>query len=183
MSTVASPPCARRDQAPAAPVRHGKCGLHLSIGGTRYRLQPITPPPGFKAVWTLRKIAADQSATYQVAVEKGQQPGCTCPDHEFNGAVCKHIGALMALGLIPGRKARTAAARRSHARSVAEAPARRPVGPFAEGFNRAVAVQIRRLRGEPQPAPEPPVCAGCGESFDPDLSRDPVLCELGTLTK
>src|SRR5215831_16960753 len=104
MSTVASAPRARPASAPPAPpatVRHGKCRLELSIGGARYRLHPLTPPAGFKVVWSLRKQADDHSATYQVAVEKGQEPACTCPDHEINGAVCKHIGALKALGLIP----------------------------------------------------------------------------------
>ena len=75
MSTVAERPRARRASAPPAPlatVRHGKCSLHLSIGGTRYRLHPLTPPAGFKVVWSLRKQADDHSATYQVAVEKGQ---------------------------------------------------------------------------------------------------------------
>src|ERR1700757_1385387 len=98
MSTVASVPRARRDQAPAAPVRHGKCSLRLSIGGTEYRLIPLTPPPGFKVVWSLRKQATDASAVYQVAVEKGQQAACTCPDCAISGAICKHIGALKALG-------------------------------------------------------------------------------------
>ena len=82
MSTVAAP--ARRAEppappAPAATVRHGKCSLHLSIGGTRYRLHPITPPPGFQALWSLRKQATESSAVYQVAVEKGQQPGLHVP--------------------------------------------------------------------------------------------------------
>ena len=75
MSTVAAPPPRRRASAPPAPaatVRHGKCSLHLSIGGTRYRLHPITPPPGFRAVWSLRKQSPESSAVYQVAVEKGQ---------------------------------------------------------------------------------------------------------------
>jgi hypothetical protein len=188
MSTVASAPRARRDQAPAAPVRHGKCGLELSIGGTRYRLRPITPPPGFKVVWSLPKQSPDASAVYQVAIEKGAQPACTRPDCSISGATCKHIGALKALGLMPGRKARPAAARRSHARRLAEAsapvpapaqaPARRTAGAFSAGFGRAVSVHISRLRREPQPAPESPTCVGCGEAFDPDLSRDPVLCEL-----
>ena len=136
MSTVSAPVRPRPASAPPAPaatIRHGKCSLHLSIGGTHYRLHPITPPPGFKAVWSLHKQAPDSSAVYQVAVEKGRPPACTCPDHEINGAVCKHIGALMALGLIPGRKARPAAARRSHARRLAERPRpprpRRPARP------------------------------------------------------
>ena len=90
MSTVAERPRARRAPAPPAPpvpVRHGKCSLELSIGGTRYCLHPITPPPGFRALWSLRKQSPESSAVDQVAVEKGQAPACTCPDLEVNGAV------------------------------------------------------------------------------------------------
>jgi hypothetical protein len=178
MSTVAERPRARRAPAPPAPsipVRHGKCSLHLSIGGTRYRLHPITPPPGFRALWSLRKQSAESSAVYQVAIEKGQAPACTCPDFEVNGAVCKHIGALKALGLIPGRKARPAAARRSHARRLAE-PAPAPAGAFAAGFRSAVARQVAALRGEPVEEESYPHCAACGEAFDPVVSRDPHFC-------
>ena len=194
MSTVSAP--ARRrpasaPPAPAIPVRHGKCSLHLSIGGTRYRLHPITPPPGFRALWSLRKQAPESSAVYQVAVEKGQQPACTCPDFEINGAVCKHIGALKALGLIAGRKARPAAARRSHARRLAAeaspAPASAPQATgFAAGFRRAVDEHLamrrmaERIDGTPRPEADDPAdppfeCAYCGAEFDPAVSRDPHL--------
>ena len=142
----------------------------------------------------LRKQSPEASAVYQVAVEKGQAPACTCPDHEINGAVCKHIGALKALGLIPGRKARPAAARRSHARRLAEAPAPAPsatlpegwvlggaappAGSFAASFRSAVRAEIRRLSGEPGPEPEPEdhLCCFCGDPFDPAISRDPHFC-------
>jgi hypothetical protein len=178
MSTVAERPRARRalaPPAPAAPVRHGKCSLHLSIGGTRYRLQPITPPAGYKLVWSLRKQSETDSAVYQVAIAKGQQPACTCPDFTINGALCKHVGALKALGLIPGRKARPAAARRSHARRLAaEAPA--PAGPFATGFRSAISAEVRRIGGQVEPEPDYPSCAFCGEAFDPQISRDPHFC-------
>ena len=181
MSTVASAPRARRfpaPPAPAVPVRHGKCSLHLSIGGTRYRLQPIGPPAGFKALWSLHKQSGTSSAVYQVAVEKGKQPACTCPDHEIRGATCKHIGALKALGLIPGRKARPAAARRSHARRLAETPAAAPApaGAFATGFRSAVAVELRRMSGQVEPETAYPRCEACGDEFDPAVSRDPHFC-------
>ena len=185
MSTVSAP--ARRRPAsappvPAVPVRHGKCSLHLSIGGTRYRLHPITPPPGFRAVWSLRKQSPESSAVYQVAQAKGELPACTCPDFEIHGAVCKHIGALKALGLIPGRKARPAAARRSHGRRLAaEAPAPAPAGPatagpFAAGFRSAVAAEVRRIGGAVESEPVYPSCEACGEEFDPAISRDPHFC-------
>lgn len=185
MSTVSAPARPRPASAPPAPaaaVRHGKCSLELSIGGTRYRLHPITPPPGFKAVWSLRKQAAEASATYQVAVEKGRDAACTCPDCEINGAVCKHIGALKALGLIPGRKARPAAARRSHARRMAESPAESPApsaparSPIAVGYARATRAAVAALAGAPEPEPEDFLCAFCGQAFDPVISRDPHFC-------
>lgn len=90
MSTVSAPRRPRPAAAPAAPkppVRHGTCALSLSINGTTYRLSPITPPPGFKIVWSLHKRTDHDEAIYQVAIEKGQQPACTCPDHEGRGAV------------------------------------------------------------------------------------------------
>ncbi len=96
--------------------------------------------------------------------------------------MCKHIGALKALGLIPGRKARPAAARRSHARRLAEAPAaspapspsRRAAGPFAAGFQSAVAKEIHRINGAVELEPEGCLC--CGDPFDPAISRDPHFC-------
>lgn len=183
MASVSAPARPRPASAPPAPsatVRHGKCSLHLSIGGTRYRLTPLTPPAGYKALWSLHKQAPEASAIYQVAVEKGQQPACTCPDHEINGAVCKHVGALKALGLIPGRKARPAAARRSHARRLAESPApSAPArGPVATGYARATRAAIAALVAAPEAEPEPEgfLCAFCGEAFDPQISRDPHFC-------
>jgi hypothetical protein len=198
MASVSAPAGPRPATARPAVERHGKCALRLSIGGTAYRLTPLIPPPGYRVLWSLRKQADDHSAVYQVAVEKGQPPACTCPDHEINGAVCKHIGALKALGLIPGRKARPSAARRSHARRLAEpaapqpsarleegwqpggaaapAPSARPAGSFAAGFQSAVKAEIRRLGGAVEAEPEDFLCAFCSDPFDPAVSRDPHLC-------
>jgi hypothetical protein len=129
MATVASPP---RPVGAAPPtVRHGICRLTLRIGGTEYRLRPMPAPAGFRSVWTLRKIDPHGPAvTYSVAVPKGAQPGCTCPDHEFNKSVYKHIMALAALGLIAKPKAakppkaRTRQLHAAHARqAIAEAKA------------------------------------------------------------
>ena len=114
---------------------------------------------------------------------RAAQPACTCPDFTINGAVCKHVGALKALGLIPGRKARPAAARRSHARRLAEpaeapapASAPQPAGAFATGFRSAVAAELRRMSGQVEPEPEPEGCLYCGDPFDPAISRDPHFC-------
>ena len=81
-------------------------------------------PEGFKVVWTLRKIDSGTTATYTVAHPKGAQPGCTCPDHEINKSVCKHIMALAALGLIARPKAARpvkARTRQLHARNARQA--------------------------------------------------------------
>jgi hypothetical protein len=101
MSTVSAAP-------PVRPVRHGLCRLTLRIGATDYRLRPVPSQPGFRSVWTLRKLDPDRApATYTVADPKarGEQPGCTCPDHEISGATCKHVMALAALGLVRRPKA------------------------------------------------------------------------------
>jgi hypothetical protein len=203
MATVSAPRRPRPASAPPVPVRHGKCSLHLSIGGVFYRLRPLTPPAGVKALWSLRKQSDGAPAVYQVAQARGEQPACTCPDFTINGAVCKHVGALRALGLVAGRKARPAAARRSHARRLAEAPAGSPspaagpAGPspvpapapggFAAGFRRAVDqhLAMRRMAERIDGTPRPEIgdsadrsfeCAYCGAEFDPAVSRDPHLC-------
>jgi hypothetical protein len=92
------------------------------------------------------------------------------------------------------RKARPAAARRSHARRLAEppvaspAPAPPPVrGGFSAGFRRAVDEHLamrrmaERIDGMPRPETDDPAdppfeCAYCGTEFDPAVSRDPHLC-------
>ncbi len=116
MSTVSAPARPRKARAPrpapapspspAGPVeRHGVCRLTLRIGGTEYRLRSFPPAPGsgLRAIWTLRKTEGPQPVAYAVASD-GIEAHCTCPDHEIHGAVCKHIGALAALRLIPAAR-------------------------------------------------------------------------------
>jgi SWIM zinc finger len=141
--------------------------------GTDYRIRPITTPPvGYRSVWTLRKQDPTSSATYTVSQAKGEDAACTCPDHEHNGAVCKHVMALAALGLVRRPKAArpkpapSARARKAHARRLAE------TGPAAE-FRSAVRKEVARQQGEP---PIPPECGECGQEFDPAVSRDPHFC-------
>ena len=187
---------------PRPTVRHGTCRLTVHIKGTDYRLRPMPAPPGFRSVWTLRKLDPHATATYTVAAPKGAQPGCTCPDHEINKSICKHIMALAALGLIARPKAARpvkARTKRVHAanarQAIAEAKAlpveaRRhlaemaiPEGwqpggahpSFAAGFRQAVATHVGRLNGAAAPDPSFPTCAGCGEEFEPTASDD--YCE------
>jgi len=148
MASVSSPP---RPVGAAPPVvRHGTCRLTVRIRETEYRLRPMPAPEGFKVVWTLRKLAPHATATYTVAVPKGEQPGCTCPDHEINKCVCKHIMALATLGLIPKPKAAKppkARTRQIHAKNARQAIAEAKALP-AEARRHLAAIAV--------PAPVPP---------------------------
>jgi hypothetical protein len=180
------------------PVRHGLCRLTLRIKGIDYRLRPMPAPPGFRAVWVLRKLDPHSvAASYSVAAPSGGKPaGCTCPDHEINGAICKHILALSAVGLIPKPKVPKPRPPRKrdlqlHAknarRAIAEAnalpaEARRhlaeiapPAEDFAAGFRAAIRDELARMGGAPA-EPRPALCELCGDPFDPAASRDPHYC-------
>jgi SWIM zinc finger len=195
MSTVADP--LRAVGAPPPPVRHGIARLTLRIGGTDYRLRPMPAPTGFRAVWVLRKLDPHSAAvTYAVAQAKGEPAACTCPDHEINGAICKHVLALAAIGLIPKQKVPKPRqsrkrdlqlhARNAH-RAIAEAnalpaEARRhpaeiapPPEDFAAGFRAAIRDELARMGGTPA-EPRPALCELCGDPFDPAASRDPHYC-------
>jgi hypothetical protein len=161
----AAPPAAPARPA-GPPERHGKCSLRLSIGGVGYKLCPVPPPPGLRAVWTLTKIDSDRAdgpRAYAVASD-GHDLKCTCPDHSINGARCKHIGALVALRLIerPAPPPVAAPAR----------PAGPPAPSPAEGFRAAVRREVGRKRGEPAP------CERCGVEISPAESYVPgrYLC-------
>jgi SWIM zinc finger len=165
MATVAE--SARPVGAPPPPVRHGLARLTLRIGGSDYRLRPMPAPPGFRAVWVLRKLDPRGEVTYSVAAPKGQPAGCTCPDHEHNGATCKHIMALAALGLIPRPKAARpkvvspARARQLHAKNARQA--------IAEA--NALPVEARRHLAEIATAPAPVVTMPEGWQTGGDYER------------
>jgi hypothetical protein len=81
--------------------------LWLTISGIRYKLHSYPPAPGtgLVVIWGLRKIDHDRAEPVAYAVASdGREVKCTCPDHTINGAVCKHIGALVALRLVPAAK-------------------------------------------------------------------------------
>jgi hypothetical protein len=88
-------------------------------GGKFYAVIPLGAQPGFKGTWRLK--ARDTQTTYTVAAPKTGRPGCTCPDHETRGTVCKHIRALAAIGLLKAPKDKPAPsqarARKAHAKT------------------------------------------------------------------
>jgi hypothetical protein len=193
--------------ASPSPVRHGVARLTLRIGGTDYRLRPMPAPPGFRAVWVLRKLDPCGEVTYSVAAPKGQPAGCTCPDHEHNGATCKHIMALAALGLIPRPKAARpkatspARARQLHAKNARQAIAEAKALPVEARRHLAeIAPAAQALPEGWQPGGAHPsfatgfrtavqahvarigrggyeICDGCGREFDVQISGDPNFCE------
>jgi hypothetical protein len=89
------------------PVRTGRCGLTLSIDGRRYRLRPAPPTGRGSKIWHLTVLGGQSRAgqSYSVCQFK-RNVDCTCPDSTIKHAVCKHVRALQALGLIsPAAKA------------------------------------------------------------------------------
>ena len=97
MSTVA--PEVRGAQ-PAPPVRHGTCRLIVIIDGTEYRL---TRSPSARAAWHLKRLAEPRKGTIYCVLTHHRIVSCTCQDSIMNGAVCKHVRALKALGLVARR--------------------------------------------------------------------------------
>jgi hypothetical protein len=195
MATLAE--SARPVGAPASPVRHGTCSpLWVRINGVWYTVHSLGDQPGFSAVWQVRKQDPERSAAYTVAQQARKEPACTCPDHELNGFLCKHIRALQSVGLLKKprpRKPRQSRKRdlRLHARNarkaIAEAnalpaEARRhlaeiapPAEDFAAGFRAAIRDELARMGGTPA-EPRPALCELCGDPFDPAASRDPHYC-------
>jgi hypothetical protein len=74
-----------------ATTRTETCSLTLTIAGVDYRLRPVS------AGWRLRKAGSDE---LYLVVEAGDGASCDCGDARFRGRRCKHVRALVALGLV-----------------------------------------------------------------------------------
>ena len=184
MSTVSAPARPRPASAPPAPaaaVRHGKCSLHLSIGGTRYRLHPITPPAGFKAVWSLRKQSPDELGRLPGRRREGPAARLHVPG--FRDQRRRLQAHRVAEGPRPhprpegppgGRPPQPCPPpRRRGARPAPAGPARRPVRHRVPVRHRPGSRRPPRRAGR---GGELSSCAACGEAFDPVVSRDPHFC-------
>jgi SWIM zinc finger len=147
MSTVATAP-------PVRPIRHGVHALRIRIGATWYQLRALPAPAGFRTVWTLRKLdPAAPAATYSVAQAKGEDARCTCPDHELNGALCKHIMALAAAGLVKMPKAARPKPPKAPSARALRAHAKTAQAAIAEA--KALPAEARRHLAATGPAPAP----------------------------
>jgi hypothetical protein len=83
--------------------RHGKANLFVSINGRCYTARKIR-----RHHWALTRPEGAGSVTYHCQRQPAGGWDCTCPDHLRRHTLCKHLGALFALGLLPrirGRKA------------------------------------------------------------------------------
>ncbi len=107
MATVATPPPVRHGRSP----RHGTCKLRVFINSDEYSLKRQPAPQPSVRVWALRKLTGDRAgAAYTVRRAAGRIT-CSCPDFANNNFACKHVKALVALGLLSGRKRPAPAAR------------------------------------------------------------------------
>jgi hypothetical protein len=150
------------------PVRHGKCRLILIIGGTSYSLRPIPQQPRGYLVWSLRVLDGDRAGkNYCVAIAK-REAGCTCPDMETNGAVCKHVAAMRALGFLPV-SCRTAGEIKAEAARIAANKARRAKAPAA-----APAKPLSSQITPPVAASGPDPLARARRRHKPDRPSGPV---------
>ena len=97
MASVASPP--RPSARPRPPSVTASAASPSASVAPSIASAPCPRRSASASVWTLRKLDPHAApATYSVAQAKGEPAGCTCPDHEQRGSVCKHIMALAALG-------------------------------------------------------------------------------------
>jgi hypothetical protein len=88
------------EPGPAPPVRHGRCRLVLWINEAAYSVRRGRKLGRGVQGFALRKL--DGGQVYAVVRAKGKV-SCTCPDSVMRGAVCKHVRALVALGLVSGK--------------------------------------------------------------------------------
>ena len=99
MATVA--PEARGAQpAPPVPVRTGVCRLVLVIDGVEYKL---SRSPSVRAGWHLKKRSGPRAGVTYCVLTHHKIVTCSCLDSIMNGAVCKHVRAMVACGLVSKR--------------------------------------------------------------------------------
>jgi hypothetical protein len=99
MSTVAPPVRPAKARSP----RHGTCKLRVFINSDEYTLKRQPAPARGARRWHLKKLTGNRAGAVYSVTRSGGVASCTCPDHRNNKFSCKHIKALVALGVISGR--------------------------------------------------------------------------------
>lgn len=99
-------PTMTRSARNAARPAHGTARLGLTINGTSYGLRRVPSDASIAAgAWAIRKA---DGTTYHVAITP-HGPTCDCPDWTFHRDGidpdgCKHIKAMVAVGLVAATK-------------------------------------------------------------------------------
>ena len=99
MSTLAPPVRPAKARSP----RHGTCKLSMFINSDEYYLKRQPTPARGARRWHLKKLTGSRAGAVYSVTRSGGVAACTCPDHQKNKFSCKHIKALVALGVISGR--------------------------------------------------------------------------------
>ncbi len=97
MSSVHAEPASR-----PSPVRHGRARLFIEINDQLYSVAGRSRYERADVV-TIRKHGPDLAPLYAIT-RYMTKITCTCPDHRERGSECKHIRAVVACGLLPGRR-------------------------------------------------------------------------------
>jgi hypothetical protein len=92
--------------APPVPVRHGSCRLEVLINGQRYKLVRLGPLALGERSWSLTHVDGPRVGVSHVVTRYRSIIACSCEDASNRGSKCKHMRALVALGLLSGRGAR-----------------------------------------------------------------------------
>jgi len=99
MSTLAPPVRPAKARSP----RHGTCKLRVFINSDEYILKRQPAPARGARCWHLKKLTGVRAGAVYAVTRTGGLTSCTCPDHRNNKFSCKHIKAIVALGVISGR--------------------------------------------------------------------------------
>lgn len=105
MSSVPqSAPASRAPVPPVRPVRHGTCRLELVVNGRRYSLRRGRPISLGSKMWVLTHGPdSPRAGVAHVVTRYRGTVSCSCEDLMLRGAVCKHMRALAAAGVINRR--------------------------------------------------------------------------------
>lgn len=110
MSTVTTARPSGPDE-PAAVSRHGVCRLKLLICSNVYtikRLAPVKVGAHVARGWSVRQVLGPRVGAVYAVTRLDGTITCTCPDMCKNNPVaCKHIGALVAAGLLARPRSRS----------------------------------------------------------------------------
>jgi hypothetical protein len=102
MSIVSRPARPVAPQSPPQHVRHGQASLRLRINGVAYRLRRASSIGLRREVaWELTHLSGPRAGRAHVVCRVNRTTACSCEDFNMNHAECKHIRALVAVGIFP----------------------------------------------------------------------------------